>query len=96
MLITHKFAGFWNQAGIWNVIGKNSTVLRINNTSESKLLGHYESDKIEYCNKCHVKNLWKIGTVDDNGYFNLTHLDSEMLLTATSSPSNTLKVDKST
>ena len=97
MLITlFKFAGFWNQAGIWNVIGKNSTVLRINNTSENKLLGHYESDKVELCNKCNVKNLWKIGTVDNNGYFNLTHLDSEKLLTATSLPSNTLKVDKST
>ena len=95
LLITFKFAGFWNQAGIWNVIGKNSTVLRINNTSESKLLGHYESDKVELCNKCNVKNLWKIGTVDNNGYFNLTHLESEKLLTATSSPSNTLKVYKS-
>ena len=79
----------------WKVyLGKNSTVY-INNTSENKLLVHYELDTVELCNKYHVKNLWKIGTVDNNGYFNLTHLDSKKLLTATSSPSNTLKVYKS-
>jgi hypothetical protein len=70
----------------------------VNNTSENKLLGHYEADKAELGKSLMIfkENLWKIGTADTNGYFNLTHLESEKLLTATSSPSNTLKVDKST
>ena len=70
----------------------------VNNTSENKLLGYYEADKAELGKSLMIfkENLWKIGTADSNGYFNLTHLESEKLLTATSSPSNTLKVDKST
>ena len=70
----------------------------INNTSENKLLEHYKEDKAELGNnlKYHGEDVWKMGTVDNNGYFNVTHLVSEKLLTATSSPSsNTLKVDKS-
>ena len=89
-------AEFWEQPGIWNFIDKNSTVY-INNTSENILLGHFEADKAELVSnsKNHSENLWKIGTLDNDGYFNLTHLESEKLLTATSSPSNNLKVDKS-
>ena len=75
---------------MWNLLENNSTVY-INNTSENKLLGHYESDTAELGNN--LEKLWKIGTLDNNGYFNLTHLGSEKLLTATSSPSNTLRVD---
>ena len=70
----------------------------VNNTSKNKLLGIYEADKAELGNNLtnRKENLWKIGRADNNGYFNLTHFESEKLLTATSSPSNTLKVDKST
>ena len=94
-----KFAGFWNRAGIWILLGEietNSTVYIIN-TSENMLLGHYESDRAELGNNFEYRDekLWKIGTVDNDGYFNLTHIKTEKLLTATSSPSNTLKVDKS-
>ena len=39
------------------------------------------------------ENLWEIGA-DNNGYVKLTNLVTKKLLTAT--PSNTLKVDKST
>ena len=68
------------------------------NTSKNKLLGNYEADKAELGNNLtnRKENLWKIGRADINGYFNLTHFESEKLLTATSSPSKTLKVDKST
>ena len=84
---------FWKQAGGW--INKKSIVY-INNTSENKLLGHFGADKAELGNNLTYRkeNLWKIGQSDVNGYFNLTHFESEKLLTATSSPSNTLKVDK--
>ena len=86
---------FWKQAGGW--INKKSIVY-INNTSENKLLGRFEADKAELGNNLtyRMENLWKIGKADDNGFFNLTHFESEKLLTATSSPSKTLKVDKST
>ena len=70
----------------------------INNTSENKLLGHFGADKAELGNNLMYRkeNLWKIGKIDINGYFNLTHFESENLLMAASSPSSTLKVDKST
>ena len=82
-----KFAEF--------VLDKN--LVYINNTSENKLLEHSEEDKAELGDnlKYHGENVWKIGTVDKDGYFNLTHIKTDKLLTATSSPSNTLKVDKS-
>ena len=69
----------------------------INNTSENKLLEHYEEDKAELGDnlKYHGEDVWKIGALDNNGYFNLTHIKTDKLLMATSSPSNTLKVDKS-
>ena len=83
-----KFAEF--------VLDKN--FVYINNTSENKLLKHYEEDKAELGDnlKYHGEDVWKIGKTDSDGYFNLTHFESEKLLTATSSPSNALKVDKST
>ena len=70
----------------------------VNNTSKNKVLGIYEADKAELGKSLMIfkENLWKIGTADSNGYFNLTHLESEKLLTATSSSSDTLKVEKST
>ena len=82
-----KFAEF--------VLDKN--LVYINNTSENKLLEHYEEDKAELGDnlKNRMENIWKIGALDNNGYFNLTHIKTDKLLTATSSPSNTLKVDKS-
>ena len=69
----------------------------INNTSENKLLGHYEEDKAELGDNLEnsMENIWKIEALDNNGYFNLTHIKTDKFLTATSSPSNTLKVDKS-
>ena len=69
----------------------------INNTSENKLLGHYEEDKAELGDnlKNCMEKIWQIGALDNNGYFNLTHIKTYKLLTATSSSSNTLKVDKS-
>ena len=67
----------------------------IKNVSEDKLLGSYGADKAELRNNLmnRKENLWKIGA-DNNGYVKLTNLATEKLLTAT--PSNTLKVDKST
>ena len=84
---------FWKQAGGWI----NSSIVYLNNTSENKLLGYFQADKAELGNNLtyHKENLWKIGKTDNDGYFNLTHFKSEKLLTATSSPSNMLKVDKS-
>ena len=81
---------FWKQAGGWI----NSSIVYLNNTSENKLLGYFQADKAELRNNLtyHEENLWKIG---NDGFFNLTHRGSGKLLTATSSPSNTLKVDKS-
>ena len=94
-----QYAGFWDRAGMWNLLGEieNNSTVYINNTSENKLLGHYESDTAELGNNLEYRGekLWKIGTFDNNDYFNLIHLGSEKLLSATSSPSNTLRVDKS-
>ena len=83
------FSEFWTQAA-----NKNSTVF-IKNVSENKLLGSYGADKAELRNNLmnRKENLWEIGA-DNNGYVKLTNLATEKLLTAT--PSNTLKVDKST
>ena len=77
-------------------LDKNSTVY-IRDTSKNKLLEHYEDDKAELGDnlKNRMENIWKIGALDNNGYFNLTHIKTDKLLTATSSPSNTLKVNKS-
>ena len=77
-------------------LDKNSTVY-ISDTSKNKLLEHHEDDKAELGEnlKYHGEDVWTIGTVDNDGYFNLTHIKTDKLLTATSSPSNTLKVDKS-
>ena len=77
-------------------LDKNSTVY-ISDTSKNKLLEHHEDDKAELGEnlKYHGEDLWKIGTVDNDGYFNLIHIKTEKFLTATSSPSKTLKVDKS-
>ena len=65
------------------------------NISKNKLLGNYETDTVELSNSLmdRKENLWEIGA-DNNGYVKLTNLATEKLLTAT--PSNTLKVDKST
>ena len=67
----------------------------IKNVSEDKLLGSYGADKADLRNNLmnRKENLWEIGA-DNNGFFKLTNLATEKFLTAT--PSNTLKVDKST
>ena len=59
-------------------------------------MGSYGADKAELRNNLmnRKENLWEIGA-DNNGYVKLTNLVTKKLLTATSSPSNTLKVDKS-
>ena len=90
------FADFWKQAGIDVNLNMNSTVY-INNTSKNKYLGQFEANKPELGNnlKYRSENWWKIGSSDNNGYFNLIHLKTQKLLTATSSPSNTFKVDES-
>ena len=77
-------------------LDKNSTVY-ISDTSKNKLLEHHEDDKAELGEnlKYHGEDVWKIGTVDNDGYFNLIHIKTEKFLTATSSPSNTLSVEKS-
>ena len=77
-------------------LDKNSTVY-ISDTSKNKLLEHYEDDKAELGDnlKYDGEDVWKIGTVDNDGYFNLIHIKTEKFLTARSSPSNTLRVDKS-
>ena len=68
----------------------------IKNVSENKLLGTYGADKVGLLNNWmnYKEKLWEIGA-DNNGFFKLTNLATKKLLTATSSPSNTLKVDKS-
>ena len=58
-------------------------------------MGSYGADKVGLLNNLmnHTENVWEIGA-DNNGYVKLINLASEKFLTAT--PSNTLKVDKST
>ena len=77
-------------------LDKNSTVY-ISDTSKNKLLEHHEDDKAELGEnlKYHGEDVWKIGTVDNDGYFNLIHIKTDKFLMARSSPSNTLRVDKS-
>ena len=68
----------------------------IKNVSENKLLGTYGADKVGLLSNLmnRKEKLWEI-EADNNGYFKLTNLATKKLLTATFSPSNTLKVDKS-
>ena len=66
------------------------------NISKNKLLGSYGADKVGLLNNWmnYKEKLWEIGA-DNNGFFKLTNLATEKLLTATFSPSNNLAVDKS-
>ena len=68
----------------------------IKNVSEDKLLGSYGADKVGLLSNLmnRKEKLWEI-EADNNGYFKLTNLATKKLLTATSLPSNNLKVDKS-
>ena len=77
------------------MVDKN--LVYISNTSENKLLEHYKEEKAELGDdlKYHGEDVWKIGTVDNDSYFNLIHIKTEKFLTATYSPSKSLKVDKS-
>ena len=75
----------------------NKNLVYISNTLENKLLEHYEEEKAELGDnlKYDGEDVWKIGTVDNDGYFNLIHIKTEKFLTATYSPSKSLKIDKS-
>ena len=83
-------ADLWESNDKWNLLFPPSpslpddTKVYIENASENKFLGRIGDNSVQLIEN-REGQLWEIGTVNDEGYYTLTHSKTKQFLTAISS-----------